>query len=298
MTQLGTGRVVIVTGAGRGIGRGHTLEFARHGASVVVNDVGTAVDGAGTSSQPAAQVVEEIVALGGRAVANTDDVADWEGARRLVDQAIDTFGGLDVVVNNAGIVRDRVLVNLEEADWDAVIRVHLKGAFCPTRWAARYWRERSKRGETNDARVINTTSAAGLYGNAGQTNYSAAKAGLTGFTASAAIELARYGVTVNTIAPAGRTRMTEQVFQEIPKPDGFDPLDGDNVAPFVVWLGSPESRGVTGRVFEVVGGKVTVAEGWHRGPSFAQPGRLDASTLAPAVEETLAQAAPITRAGG
>ena len=190
MTGICEGRVVIVTGAGRGIGRGHALEFARQGAHVVVNDRGGDVDGTGESPGPAAQVVEEIEALGGRALANSDDVATWDGAKALVDQAVAGFGRLDVLVTNAGILRDRMLVSLDEDDWDQVIRVHLKGTFAPARWAAAYWRQQSKTGADVDARIITTTSAAGLYGTPGQTNYSAAKAGIVGFTLAAALEQA------------------------------------------------------------------------------------------------------------
>ncbi|MDG2111739.1 MAG: SDR family NAD(P)-dependent oxidoreductase, partial [Actinomycetota bacterium] len=200
MEQLCAGRVAIVTGAGRGIGRAHAVTLAEHGASVVVNDLGTHIDGTSDGAGAGAAVVAEIVAAGGQAVANGDDVADWEGAQRLVNQAVETFGGLDVVVNNAGILRDRVLVNMTEEEWDAVIRTHLKGTFAPARWAATYWRSRAKAGEPNDARIINTTSVSGLYGNPGQTNYGAAKAGIAMFTQIAASELDRYGVTVNAIA--------------------------------------------------------------------------------------------------
>jgi NAD(P)-dependent dehydrogenase (short-subunit alcohol dehydrogenase family) len=300
MSETCKGRVVIVTGAGRGIGRGHALEFARQGAQVVVNDRGVEMDGSGTSSGPAAQVVAEIEALGGRALANTDDVATWDGARHLVEQAVHEFGRLDVLVTNAGILRDRMLVSLDEDDWDQVIRVHLKGTFAPARWAAAYWREQSKAGSEIDARIITTTSAAGLYGTPGQTNYSAAKAGIVGFTLSASLELARYGVTVNAVAPAGRTRMTEQVFTgNLAEPaDGFDFLDAQNVAPIVVWLGSAESRGITGRVFEVAGGRVTIAEGFARGPSGGEKRRLDPGTVGPLVLGLLKSAAPITSAHG
>src|SRR5437588_3341556 len=192
MSGIAEGRVVIVTGAARGIGRGHALEFARHGAKLVVNDLGAEVDGSGSSTGPAGEVVEEIRAMGGEAVANGDDVSDWEGAQRLVNTAVETFGGLDVLVNNAGILRDRMLVNMTDAEWDAVIRVHLRGTFAPSRWAATYWRERSKAGETNDARIICTTSSSGIYGNAGQSNYGAAKAGIASFAIITAMELAHY----------------------------------------------------------------------------------------------------------
>jgi len=298
VSDLLDGRVVIVTGAGRGLGRVHALELARHGARVIVNDRGSEIDGSGDSTAPADAVVEEIRGLGGEAIADAEDVADWDGAGRLVTRALETFGRLDGLVTNAGIIRDRVLVNMGEDEWDAVIRVHLKGTFCPSRWAAAHWRERAKAGDMPDARIITITSAAGLYGNPGQTNYGAAKAGIAGFTIVAALELERYGVTVNSVAPAGRTRMTEQVFSQIPVPDGFDPLDADNVAPFVAWLASADSAGITGRVFDVVGGKISVAEGWRRGPTIRENHRLDATTIGPQVRKLLDEAAPPTRATG
>jgi NAD(P)-dependent dehydrogenase (short-subunit alcohol dehydrogenase family) len=267
MSRLCEGRVAIVTGAGRGIGREHALMLASHGAKVVVNDLGGEMDGTGGDLSPAQQVVEEIGQMGGEAVANGDDVSDWEGAQRMVNQAIETFGGLDVLVNNAGILRDRMLTNMTEAEWDAVIKVHLKGTFAPSRWAAAYWRERSKAGETNDGRIINTTSVSGIYGNPGQTNYGAAKAGIASFTIIAAQELARYGVTVNAIAPAALTRMTENL--------GMGQLDDERkesmsprwIAPICTWLASPESANVTGRVFEASGQVLAVAEMWRRGPT-------------------------------
>src|SRR5512139_2661771 len=240
------GRVVIVTGAGRGIGREHALEFARQGARVVVNDLGGALDGSGRSTGPADEVVDAIRALGGEAVANGDDVADWEGAGRLVKTAIDAFGRLDVVVNNAGFVRDRMFVSTSEEEWDAVIRVHLKGHFCVTRHATAHWRDRAKAGDTIDARIINTSSGAGLQGSIGQAAYSAAKAGIATLTLVQAAELRRYGITANAIAPAARTRMTETVFAEMmAKPEhGFDAMAPENVSPLVVWLGSAEAHDV------------------------------------------------------
>src|SRR5436309_4752730 len=221
MAGICDGRVVIVTGAARGIGRGHALEFAQQGGKVVVNDLGAEVDGTGGSTGPAGEVVDEIRGMGGEAVANGDDVSDWEGAQRLVNTAVEQFGGLDVLVNNAGILRDRMLVNMTIDEWDAVIKVHLRGTFAPTRWAAAYWRERVKAGETNDARIINTTSSSGIYGNVGQTNYGAAKAGIASFTVIAAKELGRYGITVNCIPPGALTRMTAgpNPNRQAPKPD-------------------------------------------------------------------------------
>jgi NAD(P)-dependent dehydrogenase (short-subunit alcohol dehydrogenase family) len=288
------GRVVIVTGAGRGIGRGHALEFARQGARVVVNDLGGAVDGSGSDLSPAEQVVEEIRAMGGEAVANAENVADWEGAQRLVNTAVEGFGGLDVLVNNAGILRDRMLVNMTAEEWDAVIHVHLRGTFAPARWAAAYWRERSKEGKANDARIINTSSASGLYGNPGQANYGAAKAGIAAFTLIAAKELGRYGVTANAIAPGARTRMTENLglgAVEV-KPGEFDAFAPENVAPLVVWLGSDQSKDVTGRVFNVAGGRISVAEGWHAGPSVDKGDHWEPEELSSVVADLLAKAQP------
>lgn len=295
MTGIAEGRVAIVTGAGRGIGRGHALELARQGAKVVVNDVGGAVDGQGASHHPAAAVVDAIRAEGGQAVANGDDVSDWDGARRLVQTAVDAFGALDVVVNNAGILRDRMLVNMSKEEWDAVVRVHLGGTFATVRWAADYWRARAKAGNRVDARIINTTSASGLFGNPGQANYGAAKAGIAALTIIAAAELGRYGVTVNAINPGARTRMTEQAtpgaYRPV-EPGSFDVSDPDNIAPLVAWLASPESAGVTGRVFTVRGGQIRVVEGWHAGPGADAGRRWKAEELGPVVFELLARAAP------
>jgi NAD(P)-dependent dehydrogenase (short-subunit alcohol dehydrogenase family) len=294
MSGLCEDRVVIVTGAGRGIGRAHALAFAREGARVVVNDVGVALDGTGASGGPAQQVVDEIRAAGGQAVANTDDVADWHGAGRLVRTAIDAFGRLDVLVNNAGFLRDRMLVNLDEAEWDAVIRVHLKGHFAPLRHAAAHWRQESKAGRTVDARIVNTSSGAGLLGSVGQGNYSAAKAGIAGLTVVAAAELARYGVTVNAIAPAARTRMTEQAFADtMAAPEGgFDAMAPENISPLVVWLGSTQSGKVTGRVFEVEGGRISVAQGWRHGPAADRGARWQPGELGPVIEDLLNRAEP------
>ncbi|MGZ4676163.1 MAG: SDR family oxidoreductase, partial [Acidimicrobiia bacterium] len=283
------GRVVIVTGAGRGIGRGHALEFARQGAKVVVNDLGAELDGSGGSTGPAGEVVDAIRAMGGEAVANGDDVADWEGAQRLVQTAVDAFGRLDVLVNNAGFLRDRMVVTTAEEEWDAVIRVHLKGHFAPTRFAGAYWREQQKLGNAVDARVINTSSGAGLMGSVGQGAYSAAKAGIAALTLVEAAELGRYGVTANAIAPAARTRMTAEVFADrMGAPaDGFDINDPANISPLVVWLGSVESAGVTGRLFEVEGGIVSVADGWRHGPSRDKGARWSPSELGAVVRELL-----------
>jgi NAD(P)-dependent dehydrogenase (short-subunit alcohol dehydrogenase family) len=253
------GRVAIITGAGRGIGREHALLFAREGAHVVVNDLGGNPDGTGADRAPAQQVVDEITAAGGAAVANYDDVADWEGAHRLVNQAVETFGDLHVLVNNAGILRDRMLANMSEEEWDAIMRVHLRGHFCPTRWAAAYWRDQSKAGAETPRAVVNTSSTSGLFGNRGQTNYGAAKTGLATFSIIADSELARYGVRVNAIAPAAATRLTATIPrerpQEAPPDDKWTPMHPGNVSPFVAYL-STESCPIHGRVFFVQGGDV------------------------------------------
>jgi NAD(P)-dependent dehydrogenase (short-subunit alcohol dehydrogenase family) len=286
------GRIVIVTGAARGIGREHALAFAREGARVVVNDLGVARDGTGTDHGPAELLVDEIIAAGGDAVANTDDIADWDGARRLIHTAIDTFGGLDVLVNNAGFLRDRMVFTTGEDEWDAVIRVHLKGHFATTRHATEWWRSQAKNGEPVDGRIVNTSSGAGLMGAIGQGAYAAAKAGIAALTLVEAAEMARYGVTANAIAPAARTRMTEEVFGErMQAPDsGFDPNDPANISPLVVWLGSAESRDVTGRVFEVEGGMISVADGWQHGPRVDRGARWDPAAIGGAVRELLAKA--------
>ena len=278
------GRVAIVTGAGRGIGREHALALAREGAAVVVNDHGVSLAGEGTAETPAQEVVAEIESLGGRAVANTADVADFDQAEAMVRQALETFGGLDVLVNNAGFVRDRMLVNATEDEWDAVIRVHLKGHFAPLRHAAAYWRAEAKAGRPRAGRVVNTSSGAGLQGSIGQSAYSAAKAGIAGLTLVAAAELARVGVTVNAIAPVARTRMTEGVF------DASLPEPGDN-SPIVVWLASEVSGHVTGRVFEIDGGRLTLEDGWRHGASRDAGRRWEVTELGEVVDALLAEGA-------
>src|SRR5438874_5867371 len=274
------GKVAIVTGAGRGIGRAHALALADAGAKVVVNDLGAALSGEGHDDTPAQQVVDEIETQGGEAAANGENVSDFAGAARLVGQALDHFGRLDILVNNAGILRDRMLVNMTEDEWDDVVAVHLKGHFAPTRHAAAHWRERAKAGEDVKARVINTSSPSGVFGNVGQANYGAAKAGIAGFTLIAAQELQRYGVTVNCLAPNARTRMTESAF-ELPDDAGaaFDPLDPANMAPVVVALCADEAQEVTGQVFHVWGGAVNALQGWHAGGLFARNERWDADAL-------------------
>ncbi|AOR29977.1 short-chain dehydrogenase [Streptomyces fodineus] len=269
-TGICTGRVAVVTGAGRGLGRAHALALAAEGAKVVVNDLGVGLDGTGGAAGPAQQVVEEIRALGGEAVAHGGDIATADGAASLIATALNAFGRLDTLVNNAGFLRDRMLVNLDEDDWDAVVRVHLKGHFLPLKHAAAHWRTEAKAGRTPAARVVNTGSGAGLLGSVGQGNYAAAKAGIVGLTLVAAAELAGYGVQVNAIAPAARTRMTERTFADTmaaPEEGAFDAMAPENVSPLVVWLGSAASAGVTGRVFEAEAGRITVMEGWRPGPT-------------------------------
>jgi NAD(P)-dependent dehydrogenase (short-subunit alcohol dehydrogenase family) len=273
------GKVAIVTGAGRGIGRAHALALAEAGASVIVNDLGGALSGEGHDNMPAKQVVEEIEAAGGQAAANAENVADFEGAERLVGQAIGDFGRLDILVNNAGILRDRMIVNMTEQEWDAVIAVHLKGHFAPTRHAAAYWRERSKAGDDLKGRVINTSSPSGVFGNIGQANYGAAKAGIAGFTVIVAQELQRYGITVNCLAPNARTRMTEDTFDMGAPAEGFDPLDPSNMSPLVVALCADEAQSITGQVFHVWGGAVNALQGWTAGELFASDGKWNADAL-------------------
>lgn len=273
-------KVAIVTGAGRGIGREHALALARAGAKVVVNDLGGSLAGEGADTTPAEQVAEEIRALGGEAAADYEDVASFAGAEQMVGHAIEAFGGLDVLVCNAGILRDRMLVNMDEAEWDAVVNVHLKGHFAPTRHAAAYWRERSNAGDTVRGRVICTSSPSGVFGNVGQANYGAAKGGIAAFTLIAAQELGRYGVTVNCLAPNARTRMTEQAFGDIAAPEeGFDPMDPGNMSPLVVALCADEAQDITGQCFFVYGGAINVLHSWSPGELLAREGRWDADEL-------------------
>jgi NAD(P)-dependent dehydrogenase (short-subunit alcohol dehydrogenase family) len=296
VTGICEGRTAIVTGAGRGIGRAHALELARQGANVVVNDVGFDRDGSGSAtSAPAQAVVEEIEAAGGHAVADAHDVADWDGAAQLVETALTAFGQLDILVNNAGILRDRMLVNMSIEEWDAVIRVHLRGTFAPTRHAAAHWRDQAKLGHPVDARVINTSSGSGLYGNPSQINYGAAKAGIASFTLIAARELERYGVTVNAVAPTALTRMTEGLpsFERAAGGTDFDEFAPENISPVVAWLASEHSRGVSGRVFNVAGGMVGVADGWDRGADIRKAGRWESAELCDVMPGLLARAKPI-----
>lgn len=292
MSGICTGRVVVVTGAGRGLGRAHALAFAAEGARVVVNDLGVGLDGLPGPDSPAGAVVDEIRSAGGEAVAHGGDIATAAGAASLIRTAVETYGRLDTLVNNAGFLRDRMLVNLDEDDWDAVLRVHLKGHFLPLKHAAAHWRAETKAGRTPAARVVNTSSGAGLLGSVGQGNYSAAKAGIVGLTLVAAAELRRYGVQVNAIAPAARTRMTERAFAEtMAAPgSGFDAMAPENVSPLVVWLGSAVSAGVTGRVFEAEGGRITVMEGWRPGPTADKGARWTAAEAGDAALKLLAEA--------
>lgn len=294
MSVLLEGRIAIVTGAGRGIGRAHALELARQGAKVVVNDFGVSLAGEKEES-PADAVVAEIEAMGGEAVANGADVADFADAEAMIQQAVDTFGGLDILVNNAGFVRDRMLINTSEEEWDAVIRVHLKGHFAPLRWAGQYWRAEAKAGRQRAARVINTSSGAGLQGSIGQTTYSAAKAGIAGMTLVAAAEMGRYGVTVNAIAPVARTRMTEGAFDT-----SAMAVPEDN-SPVVAWLASTDAGDVTGRVIEIDGGRICVEEAWNHGPAQDLGRRWEAAEVGPALRDLLARAAtpePVYGASG
>jgi NAD(P)-dependent dehydrogenase (short-subunit alcohol dehydrogenase family) len=294
MPGICDGRIVIVTGAGRGLGREHALEFARQGARVVVNDVGAELDGTGGSSGPAGEVVDLIRGMGGEAIANGDDISDYAGSKHLLDAAVQQWGDVHVVVNNAGILRDRMIFNMSVEDFDAVIRVHLRGTWCMSHHAAVYWREKSKDGTPVDASIINTTSPAGLYTSMGQSNYGPAKAGIANMTIVTAAELGRYGVRVNAISPGARTRMTETIRRPRAEaaPDAFDAANPANISPLVVWLGSSESREVTGRVFNVRGGNISVAEPWHAGPGADKSERWDPAELGPVVRDLLAHAAP------
>ncbi len=289
MTKLCDGRVAIITGAGRGIGREHALLLAEHGAKVVVNDLGASPEGSGADAGPANEVVEAIRAMGGEAVVNGSDISDMAGAKALVDQAVDTFGTLDIVINNAGILRDRMIFSLSEDDWDSIMKVHLKGTFATTHYASKYWRDKVKAGGAVDARVINTTSPSGIYGNVGQTNYGAAKAGIAAFTVIAAQELVRYGVTVNAIAPAALTRLTAALSGAAAEnPEFAEALSPRWIAVLATWLASPESRNVTGRVFDVRGKALAVAETWVKGPVADQPD--DPAALGPVMADLMARA--------
>jgi len=288
MGRLCEGRVAIVTGAGRGIGREYALMLAEHGAKVVVNDLGATPEGTGADLSPAQAVVDEIRAKGGEAVVNGGDVSDWNDAKAMIDQAVSTFGKLDVLINNAGILRDRMLVNMTEAEWDAVIKVHLKGTFAPAHHAAAYWRDLNKAtGELLNARIINTSSVSGIYGNIGQTNYGAAKMGIAGFTIIASRELRRYGITVNAIAPGALTRLTENLGPPVTD-ERRERMNPRWIAPIAVWLASEQSSEVSGRMFEASGAMLAIAEGWHRGPTVDAVG--DPTLLGPIVKDMVARA--------
>ena len=289
MSKLCEDRIAIVTGAGRGIGREHALMLAEHGAKVIVNDLGGDAAGMGEDISPAQGVVEEIRAMGGEAEVNGADVSDFDEAKNLIHQAIDTYGGLDILINNAGILRDRMIFSITEDDFDSVVKVHLKGTYTTLHHASKYWRECSKAGKTNDARVINTSSPSGIYGNIGQTNYGAAKAGIAAMSVIAAMELFKYGVTVNCLAPGALTRLTQDIF-------GGGEMTEENkesmaphwIASLAVWLSSPEASGVTGRVFDVNGNTIGIAEGWIRGPSGEHDG--DPAKLKPLIADLMSKA--------
>jgi NAD(P)-dependent dehydrogenase (short-subunit alcohol dehydrogenase family) len=288
------GRTVVITGAARGLGRSYALAFAAEGANVVVNDIGTSLAGEGGDTSAADAVVDAIIGAGGRAIASYEDVTDWEAAKRIVGGALDAFGGLDVVVNNAGIVRDRMFVSATLDEWDATMNVHLRGHFCLSRHAVDHWRAEQKAGRAVDARIINTTSGAGLQGSIAQAAYSTAKGGIAALTLVQAAELGRYGITANALAPAARTRMTEGAFvDKMAKVDGgFDKQDPDNIAPAVVWLGSAESRDVTGCVFELEGGRITIEQGWDLGPTVEQDMKWAPADVGAAVAKLLSGRRP------
>lgn len=290
MSRLCEGRVAVITGAGRGIGREYALMLAEHGAKIVVNDLGADPDGRGGDAGPAGEVVEEIRAMGGEAVVNGADVSDFDAARDMIHQAIDTFGTLDILINNAGILRDRMVFSMSESDWDAVVQVHLKGTFAPVHHAAAWWREQTKAGRTFQARIINTASPSGIFGNVGQTNYGAAKAGIAAFTVISAMELVRYGITVNCIAPSALTRLTAplmggaDISEEVQ-----ETMSPTWIAPIVTWLCSPEADNVTGRVWVVGNGRLGIAEGWALGPNVPLESQ-DPTTLHPVVVDLMAKA--------
>lgn len=285
------GRTVIITGAAGGLGRSYALAFAAEGANVVVNDIGTSLGGDGRDTSAADRVVEEIRAAGGNAIANYEDVTDWDAGKRIVDAAVDAFGDLHVVVNNAGIVRDRMFVSATLDEWDATMHVHLRGHFCIARHAVDYWRAKAKDGRAPDARIINTTSGAGLQGSIAQSAYSTAKGGIAALTLVQAAELGRYGITANALAPSARTRMTEQAFAEkmATAGDSFDVMDPDNIAPAVVWLGSADSADVTGCVFELEGGKIMLENGWREGPFVDKGARWDPADVGGAVKKLISE---------
>jgi len=288
-------RTVIITGAARGLGRAYALAFAAEGANVVVNDIGTSLNGEGRDTSAADGVVAEIKAAGGQAIANYEDITDWDAAKRIVDAAVAAFGDLHVVVNNAGIVRDRMFVSATLEEWDATMHVHLRGHFCLSRHAVDYWRAKQKAGTNPDARIINTSSGAGLQGSIAQAAYSTAKGGIASLTLVQAAELGRYGITANALAPSARTRMTEQAFADKMATEGeaFDVMDPANIAPTVVWLGSDQSAHVTGCVFELEGGKIMLEDGWREGPVVDKGAQWNPADVGAAVDDLLsARVAP------
>jgi len=293
-------RTVIITGAARGLGRAYALAFAAEGANVVVNDIGTSLNGEGRDTSAADGVVAEIVAAGGKAVANYEDITDWDAAKRIVDAAVAAFGDLHIVVNNAGIVRDRMFVSATLEEWDATMHVHLRGHFCLSRHAVDYWRAKQKAGTNPDARIINTSSGAGLQGSIAQAAYSTAKGGIASLTLVQAAELGRYGITANALAPSARTRMTEQAFADKMATEGqaFDVMDPANIAPTVVWLGSAESADVTGCVFELEGGKIMLEDGWREGPVVDKGAKWEPAEVGAAVEQLLATRVPPRKVWG
>ena len=283
-------RTVIITGAARGLGRAYALAFAAEGANVVVNDIGTSLNGEGRDTSAADDVVAEIKASGGQAIANYEDITDWDAAKRIVDAAVEAFGDLHVVVNNAGIVRDRMFVSATLEEWDATMHVHLRGHFCLSRHAVDYWRAKQKAGTNPDARIINTSSGAGLQGSIAQAAYSTAKGGIASLTLVQAAELGRYGITANALAPSARTRMTEQAFADKMATEGqaFDVMDPANIAPTVVWLGSEQSAHVSGCVFELEGGKIMLEDGWREGPVVDKGAKWNPADVGAAVDGLLA----------
>lgn len=293
-------RTVIITGAARGLGRAYALAFAAEGANVVVNDIGTSLNGEGRDTSAADGVVAEIISGGGKAIANYEDITDWDAAKRIVDAAVAAFGDLHVVVNNAGIVRDRMFVSATLDEWDATMHVHLRGHFCLSRHAVDYWRARQKEGHAVDARIINTSSGAGLQGSIAQAAYSTAKGGIAALTLVQAAELGRYGITANALAPSARTRMTEQAFADKMATQGseFDVMDPANIAPTVVWLGSAESRDVTGCVFELEGGKIMLEDGWREGPMVDAGQRWNPADVGAAVQDLLKKRVPPRKVWG
>jgi NAD(P)-dependent dehydrogenase (short-subunit alcohol dehydrogenase family) len=283
-------RTVIITGAARGLGRAYALAFAAEGANVVVNDIGTSLNGEGRDTSAADAVVADIKAAGGHAIANYEDITDWDAAKRIVDAAVAAFGDLHVVVNNAGIVRDRMFVSATLEEWDATMHVHLRGHFCLSRHAVDYWRAKQKAGTNPDARIINTSSGAGLQGSIAQAAYSTAKGGIASLTLVQAAELGRYGITANALAPSARTRMTEQAFADKMATEGeaFDVMDPANIAPTVVWLGSEQSAHVSGCVFELEGGKIMLEDGWREGPLVDKGAQWRPADVGTAVDGLLA----------